>query len=154
MERPSRPVRKPVQPSDQDPIEELTVAECLERLRSAEIGRLGVQLPNGGVDIFPVNFLMDQDMVLVRTAAGTKLESIEKHPLVAFEADDFDWYERTAWSVVVKGSASLVRNHDEILDLFTVELDAWHPSRKPFFLRLVPTSITGRRFRTTRRAVP
>lgn len=129
------------------------MSECLELLRSADIGRLAVQLPEGGVDIFPVNFAVDRDTVLVRTAAGTKLDSIENEPTVAFEVDHFDWYDRSAWSVVVKGSASVVKQHNELFELFNVELDAWHPARKPFFLRLVPTSTTGRRFRISRRVV-
>lgn len=150
METPSRPVGHTVESTDRGP-EELSVSECFELLRGSEIGRLAVQLPDGGVDIFPVNFAIDHDTVLLRTAAGTKLDSIENDPQVAFEADHFDWYDRSAWSVVVKGVASMVRNHDELFELFNVELDTWHPERKPFFVRLVPTSTTGRRFRINRR---
>ncbi len=101
-----------------------------------------------------MNFVVDQGTVLMRTAAGTKLDSLKQEPDVAFEADHFDYFERVAWSVVIKGYASLVERHDDLFALLNVDLDAWHPDRKPFFVRVVPTSTTGRRFTIRRRVEP
>ena len=111
-------------------------------------------MPAGGVDIFPVNFVLHELSVLLRTAGGTKLDSLLKEPTVAFEADHFDYFERTAWSVVVKGHAALVEDHDELFGLLNVEIDTWQPDRKPFFVRITPTSTTGRRFAIHRRVEP
>lgn len=131
--------------------QELGESECLELLRGVDVGRIAVRLDDGGVDIFPMNFVVDQGTILIRTAAGTKLDSIKREPSVGFEADFYDYFERVAWSVVIKGDAKVVKSHDDLFALLNVDLDAWHPERKPFFVRIVPTSITGRRFAIRRR---
>ena len=132
-----------------DAIEAIPESQCLALLRNVVIGRLGVTTDDGGVDLFPVNFVVDRGEILFRTAAGTKLERIEENPKVAFETDHFDWYERTAWSVVVKGEATIVHERDDLIDLFEVDVLPWHADPKPYFVRLLPDSITGRRFRVS-----
>lgn len=134
--------------------ERLTEAECLDLLRDVDVGRLAVRLADGGVDIFPVNFIVDHGTVVFCTAAGTKLTSIDEEPTVAFEADRFDWYERTAWSVVVKGEASRINDQAVLLELIEGNLDSWQHERKPVFVRIVPSATTGRRFTVRRRVEP
>jgi len=148
------PTPPPGRTSSIQPVEELAVSTCFELLRGADVGRIAVQLTDGGVDIFPVNFAVDGSTVLLRTAAGTKLASVAHEPVVAFEADHFDWYERTAWSVVVKGEASLVTDRNELFGLFNVDLNSWQSDLKPYFVRIVPHSTTGRRFQVHRRVEP
>lgn len=113
-----------------------------------------MRLADGGVDVFPVNFVVDRETIVFSTAVGTKLDSVAGEPLVAFEADHFDWYERRAWSVVVKGTASQVTDRDALLELAAGELDSWQHDRKPFFVRIIPTATTGRRFTVRRRVAP
>ncbi len=156
METPTRPHGRP-EPHQRDQLqrpEELTESECLGLLGSADVGRLAVRLADGGVDVFPVNFIVDRGTVLFCTAAGRKLSSIEVEPLVAFEADHFDWYERIAWSVVVKGVAMRVTDRDELLELADGDLDSWQHDRKTDFVRIVPSTTTGRRFTVRRRVEP
>ena len=45
---------------------------CWSMLQQAEVGRLAVSL-DGDLEIFPVNFVVDNRTVVFRTAAGTKL---------------------------------------------------------------------------------
>ena len=156
METPTKPSGRRDQPEQgqrQRP-EELAESECLDLLRRVAVGRLAVRLTDGGVDVFPVNFVVDHSTVVFCTAAGSKLSSIEDEPIVAFEADHFDWYERTAWSVVVKGSAARVTDRTELLGLVDGELESWQHDRKSFFVRIVPTMTTGRRFTVRRRVEP
>ncbi len=133
--------------TDDEAVETIPPSQCLALLRDAAIGRLGVVTEDGGVDIFPVNFIVDHGEILFRTDAGTKLDRVVEHGRVGFEADHFDWYERTAWSVIVKGAASLVSGRADLIDLFDVDVVGWHPGPKPHFVRIEPDSITGRRFR-------
>ena len=154
MASPDRPIQRPPNRRAPSTIVELTEAECFDHLRDAAVGRLAVQLPAGGVDIFPVNFVLDQGCVLLRTAGGTKLDSLTSESLVAFEADHFDYFEGAAWSVVVKGHAELVEDHDELLALLDVEIDTWQPERKPFHVRITPSTTTGRQFAIHRRVEP
>ena len=123
---------------------ELSKDECWARLRAAEIGRLAVN--NGHQpDIFPVNFLVDDDRIVIRTAEGTKLAAAIASGKVAFEIDDIDLEARRAWSVVVHGvtqeprsTASVMR--DEELSLHPLAGD----EGKERFIEIVPTRITGR----------
>jgi len=151
MATPGSPIQRPANRRDQPASVELDETECFDLLRNADIGRLAVQLPAGGVDIFPVNFVLHDGTVLLRTAGGTKLDSLKNEPTVAFEVDHFDYFEHSAWSVVIKGRAALVEDHDELFALLNVDIDTWHPERKPFFVRIRPASTTGRRFAIHRR---
>ena len=151
MATPDSPIHRPTNRRDQPSSVELDEAECFDLLGGAEVGRLAVRLPAGGIDIFPVNFVLRDGDVLLRTGAGTKLDSVKSEPVVAFEADYFDYFEGSAWSVVIKGRAELVEDHDELFELLAVDIELWHPERKPFFVRIVPASTTGRRFAIHRR---
>lgn len=81
---------------------QLTGVEAEELLRRHHVGRLAF-LRHGGVDIEPIHYVFDGDWVFGRTSAGTKFESVEQRPWVAFEVDEvrsmFDWR-----SVVVHGT--------------------------------------------------
>jgi nitroimidazol reductase NimA-like FMN-containing flavoprotein (pyridoxamine 5'-phosphate oxidase superfamily) len=145
------PIHRPTNRGDQPSSVELDETECFDLLGGAEVGRLAVQLPGGGIDIFPVNFVLRDGDVLLRTGAGTKLDSVKSEPVVAFEADHFDYFGGSAWSVVIKGHAELVEDLDELFELLDVDIELWHPQRKPFFVRIVPASTTGRRFAIHRR---
>lgn len=127
-------------------MEELSKSECFRLLRTTEVGRLATPTDDGGVDIFPVNFIVDHGTIVFRTATGTKLSNLEHSSSVAFEADCTDRREGVAWSVVVRGSAEVIHDRTDVFDSFDLDLHPWHDSHKPFFIRLVPASTTGRRF--------
>lgn len=108
------------------------------------MGRLAV-VADGQPDIFPVNHVVDHGTIVFRTGAGTKFAAA-RGALVADEADSFDAQSSTAWSVVVKGTAREIQRLDEAVDAISLPLVPWHPAPKPRFVRIEPTSVTGRRF--------
>ncbi len=124
---------------------ELERAECWRLLRLCDVGRLAVAISNYP-DIFPVNFVVDGDSIVFRSAAGTKLAAAVLGNGVAFEVDGYDALEGVAWSVVVKGVAHEI---EHMLDYFAAEelpLFPWNASPKPNFVRIQPELVTGRRF--------
>lgn len=125
-------------------VRETTATESWELMRGAVIGRLAV-LHDGAPDIFPVNFVVEHGTVVLRTAAGTKYDAARNHP-VAFEVDGYDVESGEAWSVVARGHAVEVRDVDESIAILDLPLDPWQKGPKPHLLRLVPVSLTGRRF--------
>lgn len=125
---------------------------CLALLRSCQVGRLAV-MPDGHVDVFPVNHVVDHGTVVLRTAPGSKLLAALEGP-VAFEADGYDSATGEAWSVVVKGRAELVQRIDELVAALALPLRPWHSGPKPCFLRIVPEQVSGRRFAVARPAGP
>lgn len=134
----------PVPEPDREGEHVATVHESWELLREAVVGRLAV-ISAGEPDIFPVNFAVDHGSVVIRTAGGTKLEAAHQRR-VAFEVDGYDLDSAEAWSVVLKGRSVEVYDVDEAIEVMYLPLFPWAHGSKPHLLRLVPDSITGRRF--------
>ncbi|GGB34619.1 pyridoxamine 5'-phosphate oxidase [Flexivirga endophytica] len=126
-------------------VSHLSAGECWELVRSASVGRLAVTVDDRP-DIFPLNHWVDHQTVVVRTGAGTKLAGAIGHH-VAFEVDGYDEDSREAWSVVIKGFASSVEQLHDVLHTLQLPLVPWQEGAKPFFVRIEPGTISGRRFR-------
>ena len=129
------------QPDPRAGVEVLAASECRRLLATEQIGRLGVVI-EGRPDIFPVNYTVDGDGILFRTADGSKLEGALHGPVV-FEVDHLHPESRTGWSVVVHGRAERYTRFDNPTRRQTNR--PWIDSDKPHLVRLSPTSITGRR---------
>ena len=57
---------------DDDAVIELTAEECWELLEGEEFGRLAYRLVDE-VHLVPVNYVVDNRSLLIRTASGNKL---------------------------------------------------------------------------------
>jgi nitroimidazol reductase NimA-like FMN-containing flavoprotein (pyridoxamine 5'-phosphate oxidase superfamily) len=136
---------------EDEPLEELSESDCWKLLRTVDVGRLATPTPYGGVDIFPVNHVVDQGSIVFRTALGTKVANAVDASEVAFEADNaaltHDEQRDDPWSVVVHGAAELVTIETDLFDSFELDVRPWHVSNKPYLVRLTPTAVSGRRFR-------
>ena len=122
----------------------LSTNQCWELLRESVVGRLAVTV-DGSPEIFPVNPVVDHGTIVFRTTAGTKLAATQGRD-VAFEVDGYDAGTAQAWSVVVKGRAFEILEIQETLRALRLPLYPWHPGHKPRFVRIEPTTVTGRRF--------
>ncbi|MDA4109582.1 pyridoxamine 5'-phosphate oxidase family protein [Mycolicibacterium holsaticum] len=125
------------------PISILSVSDCWNLLSSVSLGRL-VTSVDGQPEIFPVNFVVQHRTILFRTAEGTKLISSAINDRVLFEADDHNVSE--GWSVIVKGSARSLRSADELAEAERGQLLPWTATAKQHYVRILPLSVTGRRF--------
>lgn len=122
---------------------ELDTDACWARLEGESFGRLGVSTDTG-VDIFPINYSVHDRQLFIRSAPGSKLMHIALHPRVAFEVDGI--HAGMHWSVVVKGEATRLMSDDEIEESGVLELHTATPTGKWNFVRIRPTSVTGRQF--------
>ncbi len=95
------------------------------------------------MEIFPVNYLVRDETILFRSAAGTKLTDLMERPEVAFEIDGED--SRWHWSVVVHGRAEVLNGDAEIMRSGVLELVSWSPTDTFSYVRLTPDFVTGRR---------
>jgi uncharacterized protein len=127
-------------------LQELSAEECYRLLATHEIGRLGVNAGHYPL-IFPVNYALDRDVVVVRTHPGTMLAAAG-HANVTFEVDDIDRRTRSGWSVLVRGLA------EEVTDEHRAELvertrasgaAPWAPGEHGRWLRIIPQGVSGRR---------
>jgi uncharacterized protein len=125
-------------------IEILDRDACLALLRAEVVGRLGVS-DHGAPRIFPVNYVLDGDTVVFRTAPGTKLDDGPRAP-ACFEIDAFDRTTRTGWSVLVLGRLEEVTAYDRTWrHVQALPIDTWASGTKDHVLRLRPEYISGRR---------
>ncbi len=134
-------------------VDHLSEAESWELLNATEVGRLAVNIA-GHPDIFPINYIVDGNQLVFRTAPGTKLAGAVLGHYVAFEIDGYMPERREAWSVIVKGSATEIDGMQERFDAEDLPLFSWIASPKPNFVRIMPSSITGRRYHLTDRSEP
>lgn len=121
----------------------LTDEECFARLAGHELGRL-VTHAGDVLDIFPVNYTLDGRAVIFRTAEGSKLTELTVNDEVLFEVDDHTAAE--AWSVIVRGHAQRLETSDEVRAADELPLKPWIPTLKYNYVRIVPTTVSGRRF--------
>jgi nitroimidazol reductase NimA-like FMN-containing flavoprotein (pyridoxamine 5'-phosphate oxidase superfamily) len=128
---------------ESQPISILSETECWNLLSSVALGRL-VTSVDGEPAIFPVNFVVQRRTVLFRTSEGTKLVSAAINNQVLFEADGHGVTE--GWSVIVKGTARILRTDEEIQEAERAQLLPWIATVKRHFVRIRPLSVTGRRF--------
>lgn len=128
----------------------LPMAECKRLLAVAakdeRIGRLGIST-GGAPVVVPVNFALRDRHIVTRVGMG-RLTRAAAGQLVAFEVDQVDLRDSTAWSVLVRGLATLIESPTE------VELaEAPHPlvpEPGEMLLTVRPDIVTGRRFELRR----
>ena len=85
--------------------------------------------------------------MVFRTGEGTKLDgSLSGNP-VAFEVDGYDPETNRAWSAVIKGTVEVPRGIEDIVESTMLPIFPWQAGTKSHYIRIVPTEVTGRRFR-------
>nr|WP_185992634.1 pyridoxamine 5'-phosphate oxidase family protein [Janibacter cremeus] len=124
----------------------MSAGECWQALREHEFGRLAYRLL-GEVHITPINYVVDGERLLFRTAQGNKLLSVVMHGPVALEIDELGVEE--AWSVVARGSARVLEGADAGRSE-QLPLRPWVGGEKETVVRIDPEEVTGRRFRLSK----
>jgi nitroimidazol reductase NimA-like FMN-containing flavoprotein (pyridoxamine 5'-phosphate oxidase superfamily) len=141
-------------PSDSSFIRELSVDDCYTLLgETTTVGRLAFVAESGGQQLLPVNFVVVERVVYVRTADDSIIATLaEGHDDVAFGVDHHDDVMGTGWSVTATGST---RRVDEVpADPASVDSGRpphtprpWAPGDRDVLIALTPQRITGRRVR-------
>jgi CBS domain-containing protein len=131
-------------PRDHRGLRVLDLDECFRRLAEATVGRLGF-VQAGSLVVLPVNHGLDGHDVVFRTTWGSKFQAAQQAEQVAFEVDGFDRSSRLGWSVLVKGSASLVYESPDIERMEALGVRSWASADQDmFWVRVRPEEITGR----------
>jgi nitroimidazol reductase NimA-like FMN-containing flavoprotein (pyridoxamine 5'-phosphate oxidase superfamily) len=97
---------------------ELDRAEAMRLLASVTFGRVVFNqdvLPA----IRPVNHLVDDDRIILRTRLTAKISTAmrsraDSSVVVAYQADDLDAQRQAGWSVVIIGRASTITDPEQI----------------------------------------
>lgn len=129
---------------EHDAVTVLDESEAWRLLADVSLGRL-VTYFGGQLEIFPVNFVVDDRTVLFRTAEGTKLFTTVMSDRVLFEADEHT--DEVGWSVIVRGGAHILNTAEEIHAADRAGLIPWVATEKLRYVRITPTQLSARRFR-------
>ncbi|WP_067469858.1 pyridoxamine 5'-phosphate oxidase family protein [Actinomadura macra] len=129
---------------DQSGLEILDSRQCQALLSRATIGRI-VFTDRALPAVQPVNYVLNDGDVVIRTARWSRLARAAANTVVAFEIDDFDATTRTGWSVVVVGHARLVTADDHRATLQDLPLQSWAPGERDHFITISPELVSGRR---------
>ena len=118
--------------------------ECEHLLRASVLGRIVLPTP-ARIEIFPVNYAVMGDAVVVRTAAGSLLDRYADGADLLLEIDQVDHERWHGWSVVARGRGERVEE-----DALTTDErgspgpPSWVRGRD-VWIRLRWTEISGRK---------
>lgn len=125
-------------------LQRLTLAECRRLIAAGGIGRIALVTPSGPA-VFPVNFAVVADTIVVRTEGGSTIAGHASQQ-VAFEVDHIDEALHQGWSVLVRGQAHPVLQPGERRNvLASANLRPWPRGEHELLVRILPGRITGRR---------
>ena len=130
-------------------LEELGPAECLRLMATVPVGRI-CYTRQAMPAVEPVNFLLDNGTIVIRTSSADKLAAATRRAVVAFEADELDLVTHSGWSVTVIGTSEEVTDPGEMAQLGSLGLETWAPVGRDHFLKITPGIVTGRRLRPAR----
>lgn len=141
---------RPHERTDQRGSRILSQSECHDLLNGASggVGHLGL-VTAGAVTVLPLNFITWSGEVIICLAPGSTLEALAGEPLVAFTVDAVDSAgpeEPEAWSVLVQGTARIVRDPVELADLEALGLTPLVGEPGRVYVRIHTERLTGRRF--------
>jgi nitroimidazol reductase NimA-like FMN-containing flavoprotein (pyridoxamine 5'-phosphate oxidase superfamily) len=126
-----------------DRLQALSRAECLELLSHSSLGRVAFTeraLPA----IRPINYALVGSQIVLHTSGdglGRRLDG----QIVAFEVDDIDVAAGTGWSVVLTGTARLLRTPSDVAAADTVPFVSLAGLDHASTVTITPGEITGRR---------
>jgi nitroimidazol reductase NimA-like FMN-containing flavoprotein (pyridoxamine 5'-phosphate oxidase superfamily) len=119
---------------------ELSREESLRRLAGVGVGRI-VFTHQALPAIRPVNHLVDDGLVIIRSHAGaTLLAALDT--VVSYQADSVFPDDRIGWSVVVTGVARQLNAADAI-ERYERLLRPWAPREKDHVIRIQPELVSG-----------
>jgi chemotaxis signal transduction protein len=121
---------------------EIDEAESWNLLSAMPVGRIAWMSSDGPV-IVPVNFLVHDRSVVLRTSAYSMLVREADDSVVAFEVDEIDPVTRSGWSVLLRGRAH-VRFRDALGDALPA-VETWAEGSRSMVVVVDVEDITGRR---------
>ena len=129
----------------------LSPEECRRLIQGGGVGRVAFR---GGrsVHIVPVNFVVDRDTIVFRTAPYSELGEHGAGKIAAFEVDELDVHTESGWSVVAKGPVHVISTHAEVAALrLGNDPEPWADGVRRLYLRLTWHELTGRRLEPSAR---
>lgn len=123
---------------------DLSREDCVRLLGAGLAGRVALGTPTGP-HIVPVNYTVDHESILLRTTAYSLLGTYGRDAQLCLEVDQFDHELERGWSVVVRGRASFVDDHDELVEIArSWQERPWAAGQRHLVIRIPWTELSGR----------
>jgi nitroimidazol reductase NimA-like FMN-containing flavoprotein (pyridoxamine 5'-phosphate oxidase superfamily) len=141
-------------PAARPRLEKLEADECLRLLSPGGVGRVAFN-DLGGPAILPVNYVLQDNSVIFRTAFGGPLDDTLRTGVqgvefkIAFEVDRIDDANREGWSVLIRGGAHHVSTAEEQAAAEASGVQSWAGGDRELYVKIAPSEITGRRIQHT-----
>jgi nitroimidazol reductase NimA-like FMN-containing flavoprotein (pyridoxamine 5'-phosphate oxidase superfamily) len=134
-----------IEPARSSRMHEMTLAECTDLLSARNAGRVAFSTGDG-LAVLPISYVYWTGKVAFRTSADGMLSSLASRSPVAFEIDELDTADGTAWSVLVRGFSREVRSAVPMVELLrNPQLVPWGEGPRRLVIAIEPESISGRR---------
>lgn len=131
--------------TDRMGLEVLPRFECWNLLASTPVGRVAF-IHGGEPVILPVTHGVSGRTIIFRTGMGSKLLAAHSGQIVAFEADEWEAFSRTGWSVLARGLAETVHNAEAVAAFEAERVEPWLASAaEGVWIRIRVEEISGRR---------
>lgn len=117
---------------------------CVALLTQNHFGRVAVNDGEGPI-VLPVNYVLDGDGIVFRSAEGTKVDAALQQAPASFEIDAIDERTRTGWSVVVRGHLTEISDPDDLARVRRLPLRPFVGGDEARFVRLEAREVSGRR---------
>ena len=127
---------------DENVVTKLKKDECWDLLRDNTFGRIAYHL-RGRSRITPLNYTVDGERIVFRTAEGSKFFALKVEDNVALQIDHVG--EDTAWSVVAHGPVTEITNDEDLAEA-TVNLRPLIRTKTEHVFAIDVDKVRGRRF--------
>ena len=123
-------------------LRELQKPECLELVATRSVGRVAFCTPDGPI-VLPVNYTLDGDEVVFRTAPHNIIaRNVQGRP-TTFEVDEIDDFTQSGWSVLIQGTGEFVDSVEDLSE--EARPTPWAEGIRTLFIKVVPRQVSGRR---------
>lgn len=124
-------------------LRDLDRERCLALIARGTVGRVAVTTPDGP-HIVPVNYVVVDDTIAIRTTAYSVLGTHGRGAVVAFEVDHLEHQTHAAWSVMVRGRCREETDPQMLTVLRKALTDSWAGGVRTLYLRVPLEQVTGR----------
>jgi nitroimidazol reductase NimA-like FMN-containing flavoprotein (pyridoxamine 5'-phosphate oxidase superfamily) len=119
--------------------------EALALAASMPVGRIAY-VREDKLFVAPVNFVLEQRDVLIRTGDGAELlEAARRKASAALEVDNIVDWSRSGWSVLIRGRLTEVTDSETVRWVLSSTLRPWTGGKRDHVVRLSGEEVTGRR---------
>lgn len=124
-------------------LRELGPGHCELLLRSERFGRVSLLTPHG-VDVVPVNYVVHDQTIVIRTTADSVLGRHAHGNHLVFEVDAVDSTRWSGWSVIARGRGEVVEVDLTVLPPAGLRPRPWAHGDRGTEVRIAWAQISGR----------